>query len=599
MLVEWLRSGVPLRWRGPAPEGNKDLGGQQDIETRKQLRDLVKDGVFIRGQARLVSPTFLIPKRDGSQRLIHDLRCLNKAIEPPSFTLHGARDAGQVTREANWLAVLDLRHGYQQVAMAEEARPFLGARLGSETVLARVLPFGLNLAPYVFTRLTGWLARVIRKEFGLQVAVYIDDFLLGGRTKEELEKGIDAVKCLFEELGVRISAEKEVQPAKEVEFLGFVWNSQKKTVAVPKERRREYRRGVMNLIRCPQSRATWRRVIGKLGFLRQAVGPAMRHIRSLLHVIAKRKGPKLLEASGEALEDLTWWAAKLQHPTEISLITKPVSASIATDASDTGLGYLINLSNTNNPERHISIRKGLVAQEPEAQINKKEILALLKALVEHKQTLQGRKVVWYCDSVTAVAAIRRQGTQRLSQGTWNTTKQVLDLLDQQDIKLLPRHVPGRLNGAADALSRLGGERSPWECAFEKVTSKYGPLQEDPCGATKEPTSLLEGLQWAKKRSLLWPRVDRIEETIEYLAMVVEERKGKGDPSLWERMAVLITPVWVGASWWGRLLALRSGFIHLGRLPTVDTRAWSVRNGHYPDWTASLCKLRDTSGPLQQ
>lgn len=345
LLVQWLRNGVPLKWRGHAPQPSEDeKGAWQERETTRELEALVRSGAFEEGEATVVSPTFLIPKRDGSSRLIHDLRGVNDHLAPPRFTLHGAREAGEVVRASEWLAVLDLKHGYQQVAMAPEARRFLGARMGDKTVVSTVLPFGLSLSPYVFTRLTGWLAREARRRFGLQVAVYIDDFLVGAASKEELEKGLQRVKDLFSRLGVVISTEKEVQPARRVEFIGYLWDAERKVVAVPRERRAEYRRAVKNLLRHPQSRDTWRRVVGKLGFLREAVGPTMRHIRSLLHVIAARRHRGLIAAEGEAQTDLEWWAEQLAHHMELSLITTPVSGSITTDASDNGLGFLVSIS---------------------------------------------------------------------------------------------------------------------------------------------------------------------------------------------------------------------------------------------------------------
>lgn len=118
---------------------------------------------FSQGKATVIAPTFLIPKKDGTRRLIHDLRETNKHIDPPRFTLHGGRDTAETVRNSNWLAVLDLRHGCQQVAMELKARRFLGAMCGKDTVVSTVLPFGLNLPPYIFTRLTTWLTRQIRK----------------------------------------------------------------------------------------------------------------------------------------------------------------------------------------------------------------------------------------------------------------------------------------------------------------------------------------------------------------------------------------------------------------------------------------------------
>ena len=46
-----------------------------------------------------------------------------------------------------------------------------------------------------------------------------------------------------------------------------------------------------------------------------------------------------------------------------------------------------------------------------SHINLKELEALKKALTEHKEELTGRRVIWYTDSVTARAAIARQGSE--------------------------------------------------------------------------------------------------------------------------------------------------------------------------------------------
>ena len=80
----------------------------------EELNKLIKTGAFTKEEVSVVALTFLIPKKDGSMRLIHDLRETNKHINLPRFTLHGNRDAAQVTRNSEYIAVLDLKHGYQQ-----------------------------------------------------------------------------------------------------------------------------------------------------------------------------------------------------------------------------------------------------------------------------------------------------------------------------------------------------------------------------------------------------------------------------------------------------------------------------------------------------
>ena len=136
-----------------------------------------------------------------------------------------------VVRESIWLVALDLRHGYQQVAMAPEARRFLGARVGDRVVASTVLPFGLNISPYVLTRLTGFLAREVRRRFGLLVAVYVDDFLLGASTREALERGLEEARAFFTRLGVVLSDKAPAVISKQADFLGFRWDAGAKEVS--------------------------------------------------------------------------------------------------------------------------------------------------------------------------------------------------------------------------------------------------------------------------------------------------------------------------------------------------------------------------------
>lgn len=179
----------------------------------------------------------------------------------------------------------------------------------------------------------------------------------------------------------------------------------------------------------------------------------MRHVRSLLHTVAARHRSPLIEATGEAREDLEWWKETLSHKTELSLETVPVTGSIVTDASDGGLGYIIRIDTQGKQEANKVRREAsLVRKDTEGHINKKEIEAILKALENHREELHGKHLIWYSDSTTALAAVKRQGTQKLSRPTWEVTKKVLDLAEQEGIKLMAKHVPGRLNGAADALS---------------------------------------------------------------------------------------------------------------------------------------------------
>ena len=569
LVVQWLRGGVPLIWSRP-PQPSRMALRKQQKELMEEMGSLVKSGAFIEEETEFVAPTFLILKRDGSSRLIHDLRGINKAIRPPAFTLRGAKDAASVVEGSNWLVSLDLMHGYQQVAMNKKARKYLGAQWGDRTVVSTVLPFGLNISPYIFTRLTTWLARQIRKRFNLNVAVYVDDFLLGADTYEKLETGVRQVEEFFKQLGVILSDKTSRHPSRRVEFLGFLWDASTKEISVTSDRRREYRREVKNLLRHPQTITVWRRVVGKLIFLRDAVGTTLRHTRSLMKLLRSNNKHGLIEATEEARQDLQWWEEKLRSTPRLSLVTKPVSAVITTDASDTGLGAVVEIFGKGSVEAEgnlSSTGKSMMATKssnPRAHINTKEIEALLEALDSNKEKLRDKKVLWFTDNTTAKAAVARQGTQNISEAAWDMIKKVVDLAASKGIEITARLVPGRLNSGADKLSRILETRTEWEEALSTIALKWGPLNEDPCGFTGQPTSALETLEWANKRSLLVPSIKDIGSVVKLVAMVADGEGPDTPPAAWESMAVIVTPLWQGAVWWPLLIKMRRDFIYLGK-----------------------------------
>ena len=127
-----------------------------------------------------------------------------------------------------------------------------------------------------------------------------------------------------------------------------------------------------------------------------------------------------------------------------------------------------------------------------------------------------------------------------------------------------------------------------EEALARVTEEWGPLQEDQCGATGEPTSLLEGLSWANTRALIWPKTGDLGRTLGLLGLVAADKPPEGPPALWPSLAVVVSPTWRGSAWWGDLERLRVSWLPLGRLqsPTTALRPGGTGTGpsSRPPWS---------------
>lgn len=152
---------------------------------------------------------------------------------------------------------LDLKKGYQQITVTKEARQYLGATLGGETVASAVLPFGLSLSSYVSTRVTNRLARKICKKFQPHAAVYIDDFLLGAEDRDSLERGLDGIRKMFERLGV-VWRTGCTGPLGEGGISRFVVGCEREICECHSPGRKEYMRSIGNLLRTGQTQRTWK-----------------------------------------------------------------------------------------------------------------------------------------------------------------------------------------------------------------------------------------------------------------------------------------------------------------------------------------------------
>ena len=316
----------------------------------------------------------------------------------------------------------------------------------------------------------------------------------------------------------------------------------------------------------------------------------MNSSKSLLRSVRGKKAGTMIVPSGEAESDLSWWLDTLNRTREMSLLSRATTASVATDASRESIGYILEVDG----ER---IQKSLAVNDMNQHINVKELEALLRCLQLEGHRLEGRRVVWYTDNVTARAAVMRQGTQQIGQETWAVTKKILDILESRNICILAKHVPGSLNRCADSLSRESVENDAWNEALKKITREWGPLELDLFGFTKEPSGILEDLHWAARRTLIEPPTKRIAEVLNFVELVLNKEEQRSPPSLWESCTIIITPTWMSAPWWTKLSVMRTAWLELGRIPDRSLAAWESRNFHAPSWTASLCCTKIPSGHL--
>ena len=196
----------------------------------KSILDLIKDKIFIEvfNKPEIINPLTVAENKEGKQRLILDLRHVNKFIDKQKFKCEGVKQALSYFIQDGFLFKFDLKSGYHHVDINSEHQKYLGfswmingkQRFFQFTSLA----FGISSAPFICTELLKPLVKKWRKA-GFNIVVFLDDGFCIGKSFESLKSIIEIVHRDLLDAGFLPNYEKSVwNPVKVTEWLGFRWN---------------------------------------------------------------------------------------------------------------------------------------------------------------------------------------------------------------------------------------------------------------------------------------------------------------------------------------------------------------------------------------
>ena len=180
---------------------------------------------------QIISPIFTRVKKDGSHRVIFNLKKLNESVSYYHFKMDTVETALKLMTENYYMTSLDLKNAYYSIPIAEEHQKYLEFVWNNQLYAFTCLPMGLSSSPRIFTKLMKPFFTTLRSKFGYKYINYIDDSLYFGDTYKECEQITLTAAQLLTSVGFTIHPEKSaVQPTLVIEYLGFLLNSTKMTV---------------------------------------------------------------------------------------------------------------------------------------------------------------------------------------------------------------------------------------------------------------------------------------------------------------------------------------------------------------------------------
>ena len=201
-----------------------------------KVQELAAKGAITRVQEdgrEFVSPSFIVPKSDGTWRPVINLKSLNRYV---ATQMESIRKVKGLVKRGDWLLKLDLKDAYLTVPIHPDHRKYLRFQWQGQAWQFRVLPFGLNSAPLTFTKLTKPIVSTLRR-LEIRMILYLDDMLLMADSAQEAKAHLRVALETLVALWFVINMKKSVfHPTQKLEFLGFVISTQDITIALPHQR---------------------------------------------------------------------------------------------------------------------------------------------------------------------------------------------------------------------------------------------------------------------------------------------------------------------------------------------------------------------------
>lgn len=530
----------------------------------------------------VVNPLSVSVQPNGKKRLILDLRYVNHFIKKLRIKYDDWKIASLMFRKNGYMFSFDLKSGYHHVEIFQPHQTFLGFSwdFQGETrfYVFTVLPFGLSVAPYIFTKilrpLVGWW-----RANGIYIAVFLDD---GWSIADDYNSAniiASRVRSDIRLAGFITNSEKSIwEPTQIITWLGLVWNSTLGTISITPRRVQ----GIVDCVafieaqKCTIAARQLSSFVGKVMSTCPVTGNlpriTTRHCQMTIAIAEHWDTPMILDEYCK--DEIVFWKNNihLRNFKNCFVFRKPQKVTFS-DASNIACGAVSYI----NDGEHVC-HKMWTQDERSRSSTWRELSAIEFSLLSCLPILSSSHIKWYTDN-QATAKIVEVGSMKLELHT--IALRIFKICYEHSIHLDIEWVPRDRNTRADFISKLV-DFDDWqvtEDVFKDLDSLWGPHTVD-CFATyynrkitryfsrfwNPETSGIDAFMqsWEVENCWLVPPVYLIPRTLAY----IYSQGAKG---------TLIVPLWKSAVFWPLLTNIYCSFIQDLRVLSMPQALTHGRN----------------------
>lgn len=425
---------------------------------------------------QFLSDIFLVPKPNGKYRFILNLKQLNKFISTVHFKLEDFRTAVKLVSEKCYMTTIDLKDAYFSVRIHDDSKKYLRFCWENNIYEFNVLPFGLNTAPFVFTKIMKPVLKLLRLA-GFLSTGYLDDIFLIGKSRNECLHNIFYTQKLLTSLGFIINEEKSnMLPSTSCKFLGFIIDSDKFEIKLTQEKRLKIKNELNKFSKLNSCKIRdFARLVGLLTSACPAIEYGWLYTKNFerwkfLNLKEDDNYEKQMNIPKSLSSDFKWWIKSIDY--SVNKIKKEsYDLEIFTDASTSGWGAACGEETASGQWNEAELSY---------HINHLEILAAYFGLKVFAKNLHDCQILLRVDNTTAIAYINRMGGIQFPHLT-QAARELWQWCERRNIFVFAAYIRSCDNTIADAESRRIHPDVEWELsevAFNTIKKRFGNPEID-------------------------------------------------------------------------------------------------------------------------
>lgn len=366
---------------------------------------------------------------------------------------------------------LDLKDAYFLISIHSTSRKYLRFQWNGNLYEFNVLPFGLNTAPYVFTKTLKPVAKLLRT-MGYLSTFYLDDLFLVGQSYADCLQNLNDTKRLLQSLGFIINLEKSTfVPKTSCKFLGNIIDSKYLEVRLPEEKKERIKKEIIKFKKLKRCKIReFARFLGLLTSACQAVDYGWLYTKDFerckyLNLKKDENYDRFMTIPESLSHIFDWWLNNIDSAVS-KIKSDEYSLEVFTDASTTGWGAACGDESAGGPWDE---------RERALHINYLELLAAFLGLKTFAKDFYDCQILLRIDNTTAISYINRMGGVQFPHLT-NITQQLWQWCETRNIMVHADYIRSADNIIADAESRKSHPDIEWEIsnnAYSRITRYFG------------------------------------------------------------------------------------------------------------------------------